>query len=121
LRCGGTVVLAEEPGAEIVFGGAGKYHQIVDQEPLPLTSAEEFHAVESPDFEKLVVAVAAHPSGEKTMVTLEHRTTALGEESRRRFGRYWVAIRPLGNFVSRQLLLAVKRRAERYESAAAQD
>ena len=35
-----------------------------------------------------------------------------GVESRRRFARYWMVIKPTGNFVSRQLLLAIKRRAE---------
>jgi hypothetical protein len=49
--------------------------------------------------------------GEHRLI-LEHRTHALSEESRKQFARYWLAIKPGGEFMSKLLLKAVKQRAE---------
>ena len=53
------------------------------------------------------------PAPGGTLVCLEHRTRATDAKAARRFARYWLAIRPGGAFVSRQLLRAIARRAER--------
>jgi hypothetical protein len=110
----GTVVLAEDPEREVVVGSAGKYHQLLDQEPRPFTSAEEFRAFSDPDFQKLVMSLRVEPTGTPGLnrLILEHRTQPLSEASRRRFRRYWRVIKPTGAFVTRQLLWAAKRRAE---------
>ena len=47
------------------------------------------------------------------MPHLEHRTHALSPSSPQKFGFYWLAIKPGGNFLSWLLLQAIKRRAER--------
>jgi hypothetical protein len=111
----GWVTLAEEPGREVVFGGAGKYHQIVDQQPVALKDPAGFFAFTDPAYQKLAIAVRvepAHAPGHYHLV-LEHRTQPLSEASARKFRRYWFVIQPRGAFVTRQLLMAVKRRAER--------
>jgi hypothetical protein len=111
----GTVVLAETPDTELVTGSAGKYHQLLDQEPQPFTTAEEFHSFADPDCQKLVMSLRVEPTGTRGLnrLVLEHRTQALSDESRRRFRRYWRVIKPTGAFVTKQLLWAVKVRAER--------
>jgi len=111
----GTVVLAQEPDRELVVGSAGKYHQLLDQEPEPFTSAEEFHAFASPECQKLAMSIRVEATGTPGLnrLVLEHRTQALSEASGRRFRRYWRVIKPTGAFATKQLLWAIKRRAER--------
>lgn len=110
----GTVVLAADSGREVVVGGAGKYHQLLDQEPRPFTIADDFRAFSDPDFQKLVMSLRVEPTGTPGLsrLVLEHRTQPLSEASRRRFRRYWRVIKPTGAFVTKQLLWAAKRRAE---------
>jgi hypothetical protein len=55
--------------------------------------------------------VPTDPPGESWLV-LEHATLALSSSSERKFSRYWLIIKPLGAFVSKQMLRAVRRRAE---------
>jgi hypothetical protein len=114
LLSGGTVVLEEEPDREIVFGSAGKYHQLLDQEPRPFETAAQFLAFDDPDYQQLFMSLRVEPTitpGLNRLV-LEHRTHPLSASSRRRFRRYWRVIKPSGAFVTKQLLRAIKRRAE---------
>jgi len=111
----GTVVLEESPDQELVFGSAGKYHQLLDQEPEPFHTAEEFHAFNNPACQKLVMSIRVEPTGTPGLnrLVLEHRTQALTPEAGRRFRRYWLVIKPLGALVTKQLLWAIKCGAER--------
>jgi hypothetical protein len=110
----GTVVLVQEPDRELVVGSAGKYHQLLDQEPEPFTSPEQFQTFADPECQKLVMSIRVEPTGTPGLnrLLLEHRTQALSEASRQRFRRYWRVIKPTGAFVTKQLLWAIKRRAE---------
>jgi hypothetical protein len=118
LLSNGTVILDEEPGREIVFGSAGKYHQLTDQEPQPFKTADDYHAFHDPPYQQLVMSLRVEPTSAPLLnrLVLEHRTHPLSEESRRNFRRYWRVIKPSGAFVTKQLLRAIKRRAEQVTS-----
>ena len=111
----GTVLLQEQPACEMVFGSAGKYHQLTDQEPRPFQTVQDYQTFNDPEYQQLVMSLRVEPTGTPRLnrLVLEHRTHPLGEESRRKFRRYWRVIKPSGAFVSRQLLWAIKSRAER--------
>ncbi|MGZ6372325.1 MAG: hypothetical protein ACXWL8_02910 [Candidatus Limnocylindria bacterium] len=111
-----TIVLAEHPD-ELAMGMVGRLHQLSDQEPQPLTGAHCFMAFDRHGFEKLAISVRVIPDDGRTRVILEHRTHALGTAARLRFGPYWLVIKPMGAFVSYQMLLAVRRLATRHEPA----
>jgi hypothetical protein len=114
LKKSGTVVLAQEPGREVVFGGAGKYHQLADQEPVPFVDAAAFIAFDEPEYQKLVMSLRVEPAARagRYRLILEHRTQPLSDAARRGFARYWRVIKPTGAFVTKQLLNATKKRAE---------
>jgi len=78
-------------------------------------SREQFDIFGDPRHEKLFMSLRVEPtarSGEQWLI-LEHATRALSHDAERRFRRYWRIIKPLGALVSRDLLLAVRRKALR--------
>lgn len=112
----GTIVL-ERAAEEIVVGTVGKLHQIRDQEIVSLDTPAAFMLFDAPDHERLCISLRAFSQDGETLLVLEHRTQATDEAARRKFARYWSVIRPAGAFVTRQLLRAVVRRAERERPA----
>jgi hypothetical protein len=109
---GGAVVLAEEPRHEMVLGTIGKFHQVLNQEPVSLRDAAEFGKFGDPAYQKLVMGLRIEEDSRGKRLVLEHRTHALSRRSRRAFARYWIVIKPTGHFVSWLLLRAVRRRAK---------
>jgi hypothetical protein len=111
----GNSVLAEEPERELVIGSIGKFHQLTDQEFQPFQGPDAFMDFTQPNFQKLALSFRLTGTDPTTgyRLTLEHRTHALSPSSRQKFGFYWLAIKPGGNFLSWLLLQAIKRRAER--------
>jgi hypothetical protein len=112
----GSVVLEQVPD-ELVVGTVAKLHQIRDQEPADVRTPAEFAAFAVPNHERLAMSLRTLPWGDRSLLVFEHRTQATDALAHRRFARYWLVIRPGGAFVSRQLLRAVARRAERAAAA----
>ncbi len=106
-------LLLERRADEIVVATVGKLHQIRNQQPADVRTPDDFTAFDAPNHEKLVMSLRALPGAGETLLCLEHRTRATDAKAAQRFALYWLAIRPGGAFVSRQLLRAVARRAER--------
>jgi hypothetical protein len=115
----GQVFLERAPD-ELVLGTVGKLHQIRDQEFADVRTAADFATFAQPNHERLAMSIRAIPGPRRTLLALEHRTQPTDAAARRRFARYWRAIRPGGAFVTRQLLKAVARRAERDAGATGQ-
>jgi hypothetical protein len=114
----GQLFLSRAPD-ELVLGTVGKLHQIRDQEFAEVPTTADFAAFAQPNHERLAMSIRAIPGDHGTLLALEHRTQPTDAAARRRFARYWLAIRPGGAFVTRQLLKAVARRAERTAGASA--
>lgn len=109
----GFVTLAEEPN-QVVIGAVAKFHELGDQQFVHVQDAEEFRRFLHADYQKLAISLRIREDEQAggCRVTLEHRTHAMSEQSRKLFALYWIAIKPGGGFVTRQLLRAVKRHAE---------
>jgi len=82
----GSVLLADR-GDDVVIGGIGKYHQIVDQEPLRIPDAMFYEHFDGASYEKLAIEVCAIPSDGGCDLVLEAHTHPLGEAARRSFAR----------------------------------
>jgi hypothetical protein len=111
----GFVTLVEQQNHQMVIGAIAKFHELLDQQFVRVRDADEFRRFLHADYQKLAISLevtGSNPTAGCTL-TLEHRTHAMSEQSRKQFARYWLAIKPGGSFVSQQLLAAVKRRAER--------
>ena len=127
LRCSTCAVVLSEQSNELAFGMIGRLHRVTDQEPQELSGARAFRGFDRPGFEKLAMSVRVIPHDDTNLVVLEHRTQALGASARLRFGLYWLVIKPMGAFVTYQMLQAVRRLASEARpeagdpSAAAED
>lgn len=121
LKEGGTLILADNAPREIVTGSAGQLHRIVDQTPKRFRSLRAFESFEDPDYEKLFMSIRVAPTGApgEYWLVLEHATRAFSRDAQRRFRKYWRLIRPMGAFVSRELLKAVRDRTMRAREEAA--
>jgi hypothetical protein len=111
----GFVVVAAEPDREIVVGVVGRFWTLdawaSDAAPL-VGSGEEFLAFDAPGYAKASANFRVQPSGALTRLTTETRIQATDSASRRKFALYWALIRPGSALIRRDLLRAVRRRAE---------
>jgi hypothetical protein len=110
----GNIILADEPGRELVIGAIGKFHNLFDQQMVPLATAQEFLLFNDPHYQKLAMGFRVNPLADHTgyRVTLTHRTHALSQVARWKFTFYWLGIKHGGNFVSWLMLRAIKSLAE---------
>jgi hypothetical protein len=108
----GWGVLTEEPGHEIVMGGATK-----PWEPDPVFRAlppDEFAAFREPGYVKIIWTLRADTAGEHDSVfRTETRAVATDAEARRKFRWYWSFLSPGIILIRTVMLAALKAEAER--------
>jgi hypothetical protein len=109
----GFVVLAEEPGREIVLGVIGRFWtpDAWASEPEPvLRGAQEFMEFDVAGYAKAAANFRVQGSG-PTTVTTETRILATDSVGKRKFALYWALIRPGSGLIRHDLLRAIRRRA----------
>ena len=109
----GFVLLAEDPGRELVFGGIGQIFRASGGSRPVFRNADGFRAFGEPGYAKVAMNFSAEVRAGGTELRTETRVLATDAASRRRFGRYWRLIRPGSALTRRTWLGAAKRRAQR--------
>ncbi len=106
----GFVLLAEEPGSEVVLGIVGKFWTpsggLVEVRP------EDFAAFDEPGYAKAAWNFRVQPGGETTLLSTETRVAATDEKARQRFLHYWRLVRPFSGLTRRRALGVMKAQAE---------
>jgi hypothetical protein len=106
----GLAVLVDERYAVVLGGVLSPWklrggHRVV-------ASADELRAFAEPGWVRVATAFTVTPEGAGCRVRTETRIAATDEGARRRFGRYWRLIGPFSSITRREMLAAIRRRAE---------
>jgi hypothetical protein len=108
----GFVLLGERPGRELALGVVGRFWT-PGGERVPV-DAEGFRAFDRAGYAKVVWDFRLAPeAGGATRLSTETRIWCLDPGSRRRFGRYWLVVRPFSGLIRLVLLRAVAQEATR--------
>ncbi len=94
---------------EIVYGQVGRFWAANERAALVSPrSMEEFRRFSDPGYAAAVINVRfLAVSPQRTLVTTETRVRALGTRARRRFGLYWLIIRPFSGLLRRAMLRGI--------------
>jgi hypothetical protein len=106
----GLAVLVDERDAVVVGGVLSPWR--VRGGHRAIASAAELRAFAEPGWVRVATAFTVTPESEGCRVRTETRIAATDEEARRRFGRYWRLIGPFSSITRREMLAAIRRRAE---------
>ena len=111
---GGFVLLADEPGRELVAGVIGRFWRPVGNLAVVLDGPEGFARFAEPGYARAAIGFRLErgPGGAVRLET-ETRISTPEPGVRRRFGLYWRIILPGSALLRREWLAAIKRRAER--------
>ena len=78
-----------------------------------LRAREDFLRFNEPGYAKMAMDLCALPDGEGARLETETRVFLTDAAARRRFGAYWLVVRPFSGLIRRRWLRAAKQRAER--------
>ena len=106
----GLTVLVDERHA-VVLGGVLSPWRLRGGHRA-IASADELRAFAEPGWVRVATAFTVTPEGDGCRVGTETRIAATDEGARRRFGRYWRLIGPFSSITRREMLAAIRRRAE---------
>jgi hypothetical protein len=108
----GFVLLDEDADREVVVGTIGRFWQL---RPVhaDIAGPADFLAYDTPGFARAAMNFRVAESGPgRTRLSTETRIAATDAGARRRFGAYWLLVRPGSGLIRRMWLRAVRKRAE---------
>jgi hypothetical protein len=106
----GVRILVDEPLALLLGGVLAPWRLRGGRRPI--ASADELRSFAVPGWVRVAMAFTVVPDGTGSRVATETRMAATDAVARRRFGRYWRVIGPFSGITRREMLSAIKRRAE---------
>ena len=99
----GFIILAEEPGRELVVGAIGRFWRL--DSGIERIAPEEFQAFDRPGFAKAALSFTLEEQGPaKTVLATETRVLCTDPAARQRFLLYWRLIGPFSGAIRRLML-----------------
>ncbi len=105
-------LLSSEPPSAVVFGGVLQAWRLFGGKKPPVLDAAGVRDWSEPGWVKVGMEFRLTPSVGGTRLTCETRIMSTDPGTRRRFGRYWLVVRPGSSAIRWELLAAVAIRAE---------
>ena len=105
-------LLSSEPPRAVVYGGVLQPWHLTGGEQAPHLDAAALRRWATPGWVKVAMEFRLTPERDGTTLSSETRIRATDPESRRRFARYWLLVRPGSSALRWELLTAVEVRAE---------
>lgn len=105
-------VLDESENREILLGLVGRFWTIKGD--LQKINSQNFREFDEQGFAKAVWNFSLFEAAGETRLTTETRIKCLGASSRKKFGFYWRFIQPFSALIRKEILKAVKQRAEKF-------
>jgi hypothetical protein len=110
---GGFVRLFENAPRELVLGAAGRFWTLRPGECVALHGLAGFQAFAAADHVRTAMDFQIEALGAGVCrLSTETRIAATDRSARRKFGLYWMLIRPGSGLIRRAWLRAIRRRAE---------
>jgi hypothetical protein len=103
--------LASTPQRSVVFGGALQAWRLTGGRRPPELDAEGLRAWSERGWVKVAMDLRLEAREGGTQLSAETRVRATDDETRRRFARYWLVVRPGSSAIRWELLRAVARKA----------
>jgi hypothetical protein len=105
------IELEQIENQEMILGLVGQFWKANGN--LKKMNATQFVTFNEPEFLKATwnFRVNAQPDG-KTLLETETRIQCLDKSAHKKFTRYWFFIRPFSGLIRKEILIAVKRKAE---------
>ena len=105
-------VLGESQNRELLLGLAGRFWTIKGD--LRKISSQNFRGFDEKGFAKAVWNFTLDETEGEVCLTTETRIKCLDAESRKKFGFYWTLIQPFSALIRKEILKAIKQRAEKF-------
>jgi len=105
-------VLGESENRELLLGLAGKFWTV--RGDLRKINSQNFREFNEKGFAKAAWNFSLNEAADETRLTTETRIKCLDAESRKKFGFYWTFIQPFSALIRKEILKAIKRRAEKF-------
>lgn len=104
--------LCEVPEQVLVLGDIASYlRKSADRPPIPRGDLEAFRSFGSPGYTKVAMDFRLQPQDDGTWLSTETRIRGLDAATRRKFALYWAAVGPFSGLTRREILAAMKHRA----------
>jgi hypothetical protein len=110
---GRFLVLDQAPGQELVRGLVGQFWKLTGGTDVALADSSAFVEFNEPGYVKTAINFRVERTATGSRLTTETRSVTTDASSRRKFALYWLAIGWASKLIRRDMLAAVRRRAER--------